>query len=45
MCQNVFKNDKEKERKKEFTKLFVMIAQSAIKGNQSPVISNSTQKN
>ncbi len=45
MCQNVFKNDNNKERKEEFTKLFVMLAQSAIKGNQSPVISKCTQKN
>lgn len=45
MCQNVFKNDKEKERKEEFTRLFVVLAQSAIKGTQSPVISKSTQKN
>ncbi len=40
MCKNVFKNDKEKERKEEFTKLFVLMVQSAIKSSSQPMTKN-----
>lgn len=35
MCQNIFKNEEKKERKESFTRLFVSLASSMIKGQQT----------
>ena len=44
MCQNIFKNDKEKDRKNEFTKLFAMLVQNSVKGGNAVASGNTSVK-